>query len=130
MKSICYDNVDFDRPRRIEPMGIDAAHPGLNDDVVAGRSRAGQHLFDFAGMFPFASPASSSHVLCQRIVVRRRGTLNCTKVAVGWERAPTPFSQAGEFALDPIDEPAFSPLLSAPMKTALILVGRRVGKAV
>jgi hypothetical protein len=30
----------------------------------------------------------------------------------------------------PVDRPAFPPLVSATMKTALILVGKRVGKAV
>jgi len=44
--------------------------------------------------------------------------------------ATVPISQTGEIARHPIDEPAFRPLLSAAMKTALILVGWRVGKAV
>lgn len=30
----------------------------------------------------------------------------------------------------PVDRPPFPPLVSATMKTALILVGKRVGKAV
>jgi len=39
-------------------------------------------------------------------------------------------SRLSEFVPYPIDDPARSPLWSATMKTALILVGRRVGKAV
>jgi len=45
-------------------------------------------------------------------------------------RETGPISQASEFALSPIDEPATPPLWFATMKKALILVGRRVGKAV
>jgi hypothetical protein len=33
-------------------------------------------------------------------------------------------------AIFPVDRPPFPPLVSATMKTALILVGKRVGKAV